>query len=49
MSTTGGGTPYGPSHLAPEDGKAPFSAEEKRLAIAQGKRLANTAMKLARA
>ncbi len=46
MSTETGGSPYGVTHLAHADGRAPISAEEQRLAIAQGKRLAETALKL---
>lgn len=46
MNTTTGGTPYGVSHLAHADGSAPISAEESRLAIAQGKRLAEVALRL---
>ena len=47
MSTTGGGTPYGASHVAgPADDK-PISDAERRLCIALGKRLAETALKLA--
>ena len=46
MNTTSGGTPYGVSHLAHADGSAPISAEESRLAIAQGKRLAEVAIRL---
>jgi NAD(P)H dehydrogenase (quinone) len=46
MNTTSGGTPYGVSHLAHADGSAPISAEESRLAIAQGKRLAEIALRL---
>jgi NAD(P)H dehydrogenase (quinone) len=46
MSTATGGSPYGLTHLARADGRAPISAEEQRLAIAQGKRLALTALKL---
>ena len=46
MSTATGGSPYGLTHLAHADGRAPISAEEQRLAIAQGKRLALTALKL---
>jgi len=42
-STRGGGTPYGPSHFA---GAEEFSAEERKLAIAQGRRLAETALRL---
>ena len=46
MNTTTGGTPYGVSHLAHTDGSAPISTEESRLAIAQGKRLAEVALRL---
>jgi NAD(P)H dehydrogenase (quinone) len=46
MSTTSGGTPYGVSHLAHADSSAPISPEESRLAIAQGKRLAEIALRL---
>ena len=47
MNTTSGGSPYGASHVSQADGQAPLSATEKRLAIAQGKRLAQAALKLA--
>ena len=47
MNTTSGGTPYGVTHHAKPDGSAPISAEEKKLAIAQGKRLAEIALRLA--
>ncbi|BEI35215.1 NAD(P)H:quinone oxidoreductase [Polynucleobacter sp. HIN6] len=46
MNTTSGGTPYGVSHLAHADGSAPISTDESRLAIAQGKRLAEVALRL---
>lgn len=46
-STTTGGTPYGPSHLAGPDSKLPISDAEKNLCIAFGKRLAALAVKLA--
>ncbi len=46
-STTSGGTPYGASHVAgPARGSEP-TAEERRLTIALGRRLAMTALKLA--
>lgn len=45
--TASGGTPYGMSHYAPREAMAP-SDEERRLAIALGRRLALTALKLAR-
>jgi len=47
MTTQGGGTPYGASHWAGLDGARPITDDEKRLAIAQGRRLAETAAKLA--
>ena len=45
-TTTSGGTPYGPSHLAGADGKLPISDEESALCQAFGKRLAELALKL---
>ncbi len=46
-STSTGGSPYGVTHLASVGGKeVPISAEEQRLAKAQGKRLAEAALKL---
>ena len=47
MNTQTGGSPYGVTHYAKTDGSAPISTEEKKLAIAQGKRLAEIALKLA--
>ena len=47
MHTQTGGSPYGVTHYAKTDGSAPISADEKKLAIAQGKRLAEIALKLA--
>jgi len=47
MTTSSGGTPYGASHWSGLDGKKPVTDEEKRLAIAMGKRLAETARRLA--
>jgi NAD(P)H dehydrogenase (quinone) len=46
MNTQTGGTPYGVTHFAKADGSAPISADEKKLALAQGKRLAEMARKL---
>lgn len=46
MTTTSGGTPYGASHWAGLDGKKTFTDDEKKLAIALGRRLAETAVKL---
>ncbi len=45
--TQSGGTPYGASHMAGHDGSAALSADENELAFAQGKRLAELALKLA--
>ena len=47
LTTTTGGTPYGPSHLAGSDSNLPLSEEEKALCKAQGKRLALLAARLA--
>jgi NAD(P)H dehydrogenase (quinone) len=44
--TTSGGTPYGPSHTAGPGSDAPLSEHEKKLCIAQGRRLAQIAVKL---
>lgn len=46
MNTRTGGTPYGASHWAGADNKHPISEEERRLCVALGKRLAETAVKL---
>jgi NAD(P)H dehydrogenase (quinone) len=46
MTTSSGGGPYGVTHLAHADGSAPISNAEQRLAKAQGKRLAQTALRL---
>ena len=46
-STQSGGTPYGASHVSGSDGKNQLSPAEKRIAFAQGKRLAQTAAQLA--
>jgi len=46
-STQSGGTPYGVSHVAGLKNENPISEAEKTLAIAQGKRLAEAARKLA--
>mgnify|MGYP001343410322 CR=1 FL=1 len=47
-ATTGGGTPYGASHVAGAGGNPTLSEAESRLAFAQGKRLAEIALKLVR-
>lgn len=46
-TTTGGGTPYGASHVAGPADNQPLSDAEKKLCIALGKRLAEMALKLA--
>jgi NAD(P)H dehydrogenase (quinone) len=46
-STSSGGTPYGVSHVSGMKNDRPISEEEKNLALAQGKRLAGIALKLA--
>jgi NAD(P)H dehydrogenase (quinone) len=46
LTTTTGGTPYGPSHTAGSDSKRPLSNEEKKLCGALGKRIAATASRL---
>ncbi|EXJ14653.1 NAD(P)H:quinone oxidoreductase [Imhoffiella purpurea] len=48
LHTRSGGTPYGPSHLAGTESNLPLTDEERRLCHALGKRLAETAAKLAR-
>lgn len=46
MSTTTGGTPYGASHWAGGGGTHPISDDTRLLALALGKRLAETALRL---
>ncbi len=46
LHTTSGGTPYGVTHWNGHDNKLDISDSEKKLAIAQGKRLAILALKL---
>lgn len=46
-STRSGGTPYGASHVAGVDGNPRLTDEERRLAVALGKRVAETAVRLA--
>jgi NAD(P)H dehydrogenase (quinone) len=48
MRTRSGGTPYGASHLAGIDSNLPLSDEEQQLCLAQGKRLAQIALRLSR-
>jgi NAD(P)H dehydrogenase (quinone) len=46
-ATQSGGTPYGASHIAGTTGDNPISDHERELARALGRRLADTAHKLA--
>ena len=48
MSTHTGGTPYGVSHVAGKQNDLPLSEDEIRLCHAQGKRIAELALKLSR-
>jgi NAD(P)H dehydrogenase (quinone) len=45
-ATRSGGTPYGASHFAGPESKEPVTEEERKLAFAQGRRLAEIAAKL---
>lgn len=45
-TTTTGGSPYGPTHVAGTDNKKPVSEEEQKLCYAQGKRVAQIAFKM---
>lgn len=47
-STQSGGTPYGASHVGGAMDDKPMTEDEKKLCILLGKRLAETALKLAR-
>lgn len=46
MTTSTGGSPYGATHWSGLDGKNSISEDSRRLAIALGRRLAKTAVKL---
>ncbi|MCE3262078.1 MAG: NAD(P)H-quinone oxidoreductase [Pseudoduganella sp.] len=46
MTTASGGSPYGATHWSGLDGKKPVTDDEKRLAVAMGRRLAEAASKL---
>lgn len=46
-NTQSGGTPYGASHIGGTMDDRPITADEKNLCLALGKRLAETALKLA--
>jgi len=47
LTTTSGGTPYGPSHVAGADSQRPITEEEHRLCLAMGRRLAEVSRALA--
>ena len=46
ITTTSGGTPYGPTHVAGSDSQQPISEDEKTLCFALGKRLATLTLQL---
>jgi NAD(P)H dehydrogenase (quinone) len=46
MTTASGGSPYGASHWAGLNGDRQLSEDSRRLTIALGRRLAQTALKL---
>jgi NAD(P)H dehydrogenase (quinone) len=46
MTTASGGTPYGASHWSGLNGDRPLAEDSRTLAIALGRRLAQTALKL---
>lgn len=46
-TTTGGGTPYGPSHLAGRDSDRPLDEAESRLCRVLGRRVGEAALRLA--
>lgn len=48
MTTTGGGSPYGATHWSGVNGDQPFGDDSRQLAIALGRRLAQTALKIHR-
>lgn len=45
-TTTSGGTPYGPTHVAGPESRLPISEDEKSLCLALGKRLATLTLRL---
>jgi NAD(P)H dehydrogenase (quinone) len=47
-ATRAGGTPYGASHFAGLADDQPVAGEERALCIAQGKRIAELALRLSR-
>jgi NAD(P)H dehydrogenase (quinone) len=48
FATKGGGSPYGPGHIAGPDGQRDLDEDEKTICRALGKRVAEVALKLQR-
>ena len=48
MTTTGGGSPYGPGHVAGSDNRRPIDPEEAAICHALGRRLAELGLRLQR-
>ena len=48
FTTTGGGSPYGPGHVAGPDGQRELDENEKAICRALGKRVATVALKLSK-
>ena len=46
LTTTGGGSPYGPGHVAGGEGKRPIDPEEAAICRALGRRLADVGLRL---
>ena len=46
FTTKGGGSPYGPGHVAGGDGRRDIDADEKAICLALGKRVAEVGLKL---
>jgi NAD(P)H dehydrogenase (quinone) len=46
MNTSGGGTPYGASHLSGPEAERPLDDDESRLCRTLGKRVAQAAVRL---
>jgi NAD(P)H dehydrogenase (quinone) len=48
FTTKGGGSPYGPGHVAGPDGRRPIDDDEKAICLALGRRVADVAARLRR-
>lgn len=46
LHTQSGGTPYGASHMAGKESKLPLTEEEKSICMTQGRRMAETVVRL---